>query len=58
MNTYFLLAFFSSWLAVVQRLHNLCRSNAKFETETSQVILDWNMISHTDKTTYQLQKKQ
>ncbi len=32
----------------------LCQLNAQFETRTSQVILDWNMISHPNKTTYQL----
>jgi hypothetical protein len=32
----------------------LCELHAQFETRTSQVILDWNMISHPNKTTYQL----
>ncbi|MEO6453769.1 MAG: T9SS type A sorting domain-containing protein [Ginsengibacter sp.] len=30
----------------------LCRLDAKYEERTSRVILDWNMISHSTKTTY------
>jgi len=37
-------------------LAQLCRLNAQYEERTSRVIVDWNMISHTTKTTYILLK--
>ncbi len=54
MYRYFLLIFFFIAPYCHAAVAQLCQLNAQFEIRTSQVILDWNMISHRNKTTYQL----
>jgi len=36
----------------ITTIAQVCRLNAEYEVRTSRVILDWNMISHSAKTTY------
>lgn len=54
MYRYSLLTLFCMVVYCRGTVAQLCQLNAQFETRTSQVILDWNMISHPNKTTYQL----
>jgi len=54
MRKYFLLTFFLMVAYCRATVAQLCQLNGEFEIRTSQVILDWNMVSHRDKTTYQL----
>lgn len=53
MNKYFFLYCFMLGYSYPS-FSQLCRLNAHFEENTSNVILDWNMISQTTKTTYVL----
>ena len=54
MYKYFIITFFFMVAYCRTTVAQLCQLNGEFEIITSQVILDWNMVSHLDKTTYQL----
>src|SRR4051812_37916930 len=56
MCKHFLLAFCVMQVCSSAITAQLCQLNAQFEENTSKVILDWNMINHTAKTTYILLK--
>ena len=54
MYRYFLFTLFCFLAYCHAAVAQLCQLSAQFETRTSQVLLDWNMIDHPGKTTYQL----
>ena len=56
MYRYFFLTLFCLLAYCHATVAQLCQLNAQFESRISQVLLDWNMINHPGKTTYQLLK--
>jgi len=50
------LTFYLLHLCCFAAFNQTCKLNAQYEERTSRVVLDWNMVNHSAKTTYTLLK--